>query len=398
MTKRILFVDDDAKLVGIYARVLQSESNHWEARSATSGNQALEMMNAAPFDVVITDLRMPGMSGAELIAAVRDQHPRTSRIILSGIADQEEVARCLGTTHQFVPKPVDMETLLSTVSRICGLDNFLMDEKLKALVGRMDALPSFPSLYMEVMSELAAPEPSITRIAEIVARDPAMTAQMLHMVNSAAFGLARKISNPLEAIQHLGTGTVRSLVLSVHVFSSFDQTVKGFSIEQFGEHALRCATLARAITESQGAEPAVAEDTYIAGMLHDIGKLMLANSLPDKFQATVAYSVAHQLPLCAAETEVFGATHAGVGAYLLGLWGLPAPIVEAVAFHHTPGNSDLRTFQPLTAVHVADVLEGEKSKLSRPMPLSGLDVEYLTAVKVQNQLGAWRKLAQKMTS
>jgi HD-like signal output (HDOD) protein len=249
---------------------------------------------------------------------------------------------------------------------------------------------------MEVMGELAAPEPSITRIAEIVAGDPAMTAQMLHVVNSAAFGLARRISNPLEAIQHLGTGTVRSLVLSVHVFSCFDQTVKGFSIDQFEEHALRCATLARAIAESQGASPAVAEDSYIAGMLHDIGKLMLASSLPEKFQETVAYAVAHQLQLCAAETEVFGATHAGVGAYLLGLWGLPVPIVEAVAFHHTPGRSDLRTFGPLTAVHVADVLEGEKSKTSRPMPLSRLDDEYLTALNVHDKLVVWHSLAQNI--
>jgi HD-like signal output (HDOD) protein len=173
--------------------------------------------------------------------------------------------------------------------------------------------------------------------------------------------------------------------------------VEGFSIDEFEEHALRCARLARALMESQGADSAGAEDAYIAGVLHDIGKLMLATSLPDQYQEAAAYAVAHQLPLCAAETEVFGATHAGVGAYLLGLWGLPAPIVEAVAFHHTPSRSDMRSFGPLASVHVAKVLDGEQSQAHRPMPSAGFDGDYLSALKIQDQLATWRGLAQKIS-
>jgi HD-like signal output (HDOD) protein len=351
-----------------------------------------------PFDVVVADLQMPQMSGIELMVKIRNQYHRTSRFILSGIRDQAEIARCLGDTHQFISKPVDLKTLRDALARICSLDHFLMDEKLRALVGRFDALPSFPALYVEVMNELAAAKPSIVRIAEIVAQDPAMTAKMLHIVNSAAFGLPRRISNPMEAVQYLGTGTVRSLVLSVHVFSSFDRKVEGFSIDQFEGHALRCARLARALMESQGEEAARAEDAYIAGMLHDVGKLMLATSLPDRYREAAAYAVAQQIPLHAAETEVFGATHAGVGAYLLGLWGLPAPIVEAVAFHHTPTRSDLPSFGPLASVHIANVLDGEQSKAHQLMPLSGFNDDYLSTLKVQDQLATWRGLAQKINS
>ena len=391
-------MDDDPVLGRVYASVLQSESHRWEVRSAASGRQALDLMAQMPFDVVVTDLRMPQMSGIELMAKVREQYPRTSRIILSGVRDQEQIARALGDTHQFIPKPVKLETLRESLARICSLDSLLMDEKLRALVGHFGPLPSFPALYLEVMHELADSEPSIVRIAEIVAQDPAMTAKMLHIVNSAAFGLARQISSPLDAVQHLGTGTVRSLVLSVHVFSSFNGKVEGFSIDQFEGHALRCARLARALMESQGEEPAQAEDAYIAGMLHDVGKLMLATSLPDRYREAAAYAVAQQIPLHAAETEVFGATHAGVGAYLLGLWGLPAPIVEAVAFHHTPTRSDLPTFGPLASVHVANVLDGEQSTAHQPMPLSGFNDDYLSTLKVQDQLAIWRGLAQKINS
>ena len=394
--RRVLFVDDDPMLARVYAMVLHDQSHGWEGRSATSGSQALDLMARMPFDVVVADLQMPQMSGIELLVKIRNQYPRTSRFILSGIRDQAEIARCLGDTHQFISKPVDLKTLCDALARICSLDHFLMDEKLRALVGRFDALPSFPALYVEVMNELAAAEPSIVRIAEIVAQDPAMTAKMLHIVNSAAFGLGRNISSPLEAVQYVGTSTVRSLVLSVHVFSSFDRKVAGFSIDVFEAHALRCARLARALMEGQGADTAGVEDAYTAGMLHDIGKLMLAAGLPDYYQQAVAYAVAHQLPLCAAETEVFGATHAGVGAYLLGLWGLPAPIVEAVAFHHTPSRSDLRSFGPLAALHVANVLEGEQSQAHQPMPAAGFDGDYLSALKLQDQLTAWRGLAQKI--
>ncbi len=396
--KRILFVDDNPVLVRVYASVLQDESHRWEVRSATSGEQALDLMAEAPFDVVVTDLRMPQMSGTELMVKTRALYPRTSRIILSGIRDQAEIARSLGGTHQFIPKPVELETLRDALGRVCSLDNFLMDENLKTLVGRFDALPSFPALYLEVMNELGDPEPSIVRIAETVAQDPAMTATMLRIVNSVAFGLARRISNTLEAIQYLGTGTMRSLVLSVHIFSSFQRNVAGFSMDQFERHALRCARLARALMQSQGADDAAADDAYLAGMLHDIGKLLLATSLPDQYRKAAAHAVAHGVPLGVAETEVFGATHAGVGAYLLGLWGLPAVLVEAVAFHHTPSRSELRTFGPLAAVHVANVLDGEQSPPLRYLPVSELDGDYLAALKVEDQLENWRELNRTLST
>ena len=150
--------------------------------------------------------------------------------------------------------------------------------------------------------------------------------------------------------------------------------------------------------ESQGAKAGQAEDAYIAGMLHDVGKLMLANSLPDHYREAAIYAVGQQIPLHAAETEVFGATHAGVGAYLLGLWGLPAPIVEAVAFHHTPTLSDMPTFGPLASVHVANVLDAEQSAARQPMPLSGFNDDYLSTLKVQDQLATWRGLSQKINS
>jgi len=303
----------------------------------------------------------------------------------------------MGETHQFLAKPFNVKQLKATLARLSGLDAYLKDDKLRGLVGQLGALPSFPSLYLEIMKELNAAEPSIESIADIIARDPSMTAKMLQIVNSAAVGLGRQVSSSFEAVQFLGSTTVRSLVLSAHIFSCFERTnLKGFSINQLWEHAMKSGTLARMIMRLEQAEATDVEDAYVAGMLHDIGKLMLANSLPEQYQQALALAADRNIQLHEAEFEVFGATHAGVAAYLLGLWGLPASIVEAVAFHHTPRNSDLRAFSPLTAVHVANAFELELSKAQpcgRPVEV---DTDYLTASGVQNRLDAWRVEAEKL--
>ena len=396
MKKRILFVEDDPVLLQMYAAMLDDARDDWEVATAHDARQALQQLARSPFDVIVSDVFMPGMDGIELINEVKNRYPRTSRILLSVMSDQEKVARCLNATHQFIAKPFDVDAFKATLARIGGLDAYLRNEKLKALIGQLGTLPSFPPLYLQIMNELGSPNSSIESIAAIIARDPGMIAKMLQIVNSAAIGLAHKVGSPFEAVEYLGLGTVRSLVLSAHIFSCFERTdLKGLSIDRLWDHAIGSAVIARMIMRLEQADPADIEDAYTAGMLHDIGQLMLANSLPKQFQRTLALATESGIPLHDAELEVFGATHAGVAAYLLGLWGLPATLVEAVAFHHTPGQSDLRSFGPLAAVHVADVLEHElKAKIdNRPVKL---ETDYLAALGVQNRLDTWRAEAVKL--
>jgi HD-like signal output (HDOD) protein len=357
-------------------------------------------MEQSPFDVVVSDLRMPGMSGTELLNEVKKRHPRSSRIILSAISDKEQVVRSLDGIHQFIAKPFDARVLKATLARICGLDAYLQNDKLRNLIGQLRTLPSFPTLYVEIMKELDSPNSLVDSIAAIIAKDPGMTAKMLQIVNSVAFSLERKVASPFEAVEYLGFNTVRSLALSAHIFSRFEHTnLKGFSVEQLWNHSMGCGMLARMIMRHEQAEAADAEDAYIAGILHDVGKLLLADSLPEQFQQALALAAQRGIPFPEAEQEIFGATHAGAAAYLLGLWGLPAPIVEAVAFHHTPGNSDMKAFGPLTAVHVADILEHELSKTQSGGGPAKIDADHLTAIGCGQRLDEWRaEAARRITS
>jgi len=397
MKRKILFVDDDPIMRELFTTVLAGDRDRWEVVTAESGEAALPFLDTTNFDVVVSDMRMPGMSGTELIREVRRRTPHTARIILSGVVDQKEIAESLRETHQFLPKPLQPKVLKATLARIGGLDAYLQDDKIKSVVAQLDTLPSFPSLYFEIMKELDSADPSLEKVAAIVAKDPGMTVKLLQIVNAASLGLARRFTNPAEAVQQLGIAAVQSLALSAHVFTCFENRhLKGFSITKLWDHGANTARLARKIMEVERAELTLAEDAYTAAMLHDIGKLMLANNLPEPFQQALTLTQEQKLPFLDAEQEVFGANHAGVGAYLLGLWGLPSTIVEAVAFHHQPRRSEAIIFGPLTAVHAANVLEHELSSNKPAGCQTELDLEHLTSLGLQDRVSVWREIAKKI--
>lgn len=390
--KRILFVEDNPILLELYGIMLTGEPHRWQVKTAASGQQALELLEATVFDAVISDLEMPGMDGIQLLREVKARSPQTARIIVSGVTDQKLVAEGLHETHQFIAKPINSKAIKATLERINRLDAYLQNDTLKQLVSRLDTLPSFPSLYLEIMQELSNDDVSLEKIAAIVAKDPGMTVKMLQIVNSAATGLARKITSPVDAVQYVGTATVRALAISAHIFSCFEHTeLKGFSVQELWDHAIRSAAVARKIMMLERAETAQVEDAYIAALLHDIGKLMLANNLPVDFQLALDLAREQKLPFPEAEQKVFGATHAGVGGYLLGLWGMPSTIVEAVAFHHSPNLSETRTFEPLTAVHAANRLEHELTATANAPSNVGFDLEYLKALAIEDRLETWRE-------
>jgi HD-like signal output (HDOD) protein len=231
---------------------------------------------------------------------------------------------------------------------------------------------------------------SVEEIGAIIGLDIGMTAQVLKLTNSAFFGLSRQFSNAAEAVAYLGLDTIKSLVLSIHAFSQFDKAETGaLKIEALWSHSLQVAGLAKRISKLEGQEPKAIEEAFTAGMLHDIGKLVLAVNLPNEYtEATHLAQSGLELPL--AEHKVFGANHADVGGYLIGLWGLPVPVVEAVALHHSPSRATPPIFSPLTSVHAANVLEWERPHPANGAPPPHLDDNYLRLLGVSSRLEAWR--------
>jgi HD-like signal output (HDOD) protein len=391
MKKRVLFVDDEAMVLQGLQRMLRSMRAEWEMEFVESADAALALLEQKPFDVIVSDMRMPRMNGAELLAEVMKRHPMTVRLILSGYADKDLILKCVGSTHQYLAKPCDAESLKATITRASNLEDSLRNGPLKTLVCQMNHLPSIPSLYMQVVEKASRSDASIQEIGGIIGRDIGMTAQILKLTNSAFFGLSRQFSCAEEAVGYLGLDTIKSLVLSIHAFSQFDKAETGaLKIESLWNHSTQVASSAKRISQLEGQEAKATEEAFTAGLLHDIGKLVLAVNLPGEYAE--AMRLAHsglELPL--AELQVFGANHADVGGYLIGLWGLPVPVVEAVALHHSPSRATQPTFSPLTGVHAANVLEWERPHSANGVPAPHLDDNYLGLVGVSSRLAAWRQ-------
>jgi HD-like signal output (HDOD) protein len=392
MKTRILFVDDEPLILEGLQRMLRGMREEWDMEFLDGGESALERMNACRFDVVVSDMRMPGMNGAELLNEVMRRHPKVVRLILSGHADRDLILRCVGATHQFLAKPCRPEDLKLTISRATMLETSLRSEPLRRLVGQMERLPSLPTLYSDILEKCRDPEAGLDDVARIVARDPGMTAMILKLVNSAFFGLGRSISNVQESLAYLGLETVKALVLSVHAFTQFEGVrAPGFSFDQLWTHSLETAGTARLIARLEDADGKFADEAFVAGLLHDTGKLVLASNFSRQYGQALRASREQDIPMIEAERRVFAASHADVGGYLLGLWGLPVPVVEAIALHHTPGLSANRSFTPLTAVHGANYLVTSVRRAGAAAGELELDRGYLEALGLQDRLEHWRQ-------
>lgn len=389
---RILFVDDDPAVLQGLGRMIRSLRQDWELAFASSGREALTTLAGKRFDVIVSDMRMPGMDGAELLAEVMRRHPHMVRIVLSGQAEQETILRTIGSTHQYLWKPCDPETLRRTLVRACALRGMLAADSLRQLVSRLAVLPSPPALYLAVLEECRSPRASVVRIADIVAQDVAMSAKILHLVNSAFFGRRRRITSPLQAVQLLGLNTVKALMLSTHVFAEFRGATKTAEfVDRLHEHSLTASACARLVAAAERCREEVVDDAAVSALLHDTGELILAANLPDQHEQTLRVAEARGILVSAAEVEVFGATHAAVGAYLLGLWALPDAVVEAVAFHHAPGSCANDRFGPLTITHVADALAQELTHGDTSGEVTTIDEDYLERLGLADRLPVWRE-------
>lgn len=391
MSKHVLFVDDEANVLSSLRRLLRGQRSIWDMDFACSGAEALKIMEEKPIDVIVSDMRMPRMNGAELLSTVSERYPKTVRLILSGQSEQEKVLRSIGPAHQFLAKPCDPDVLIGTINRACNLQSRLSDETLQRIVANIAFLPSLPGLFRELMQIVESDNCSIQQIGELIGRDLAMSAKVLQLVNSSFFGLAQHVSCTKHAVSLLGLNIIKPLVLLAGTYSQCENPdLDGFSLDRQVDHSLAVATLSRSIAASQSNQSHLIDDSYVSGMMHDIGKLILAVNMREAYQDVLYSARDAGCPVWQMEQERFGTSHAEIGAYLLALWGFPNSVVEAVAFHHTPSLAAHEQFSPLTAVHFANALL-TPSDSSIP-PQSSWDIDYEKTLDLSKQVEAWSYL------
>ena len=388
---RVLFVDDEPNVLAGLRRMLRSMDPGWELRFCGSGEAALNALEREPHDVIVTDMRMPGMDGASLLDQVSRLYPHVIRIVLSGQANQESILRAVGPAHQYLSKPCDAETIKTRLRQTVGLRRALSNSSLEALVAQLHDLPSVPNVYVELVEVIRSDRASIHKIGEVIERDAAMTAKVLQLVNSAYFGIHGQITTAAQAVQLLGLDLVRTLMLSAHVFSRLNEAaMKRFHLATMWQHSLKVSRFTKAIAAAERVPHTAASEAMTAGILHDVGRIILASCLSDRYAEVLQNAIADKRALVEVEQEALGCTHAEVGAYLLGLWGLPDPIRLAVAFHHRPADAGVRDFGPLALVHAADAIARKGSE-----PVNSacvLDTAFVESLGRASRCDVWREL------
>lgn len=357
MTKkiRILFVDDEPNVLASLRRMLRTKKDSWDMHFVESGQAALDLLETSEVDVIVSDVKMPGIDGPELFNRVKDAYPGTIRLALSGQVDLTEVIRSAKAVHQYISKPCSAEMLINKIENAFHSQSFLTDKKLVELISEVQSLPVVPQVFQDIQAELAKKEPSIDAVARMIGRDVGMAAKILNLINSPYFGLPGKVDTIHKAITLLGLDTVKTLVLFSHIFEAYDpKKLQSFSLNMLWDHCFRVSNIARLIAECENVGAQMVTDCRMAGLLHDVGKLILAKYFPNRYNKILEIAKESGGTIYQIEEKVLGTSHAKLGAYLMGLWGVSDEVIHGIGYHHEHDKLDMSVAMFVSVANAID--------------------------------------------
>ncbi|PIE25094.1 MAG: hypothetical protein CSA60_01960 [Neptuniibacter caesariensis] len=372
-----------------------AEMTDWQTTSVDSLDHLLPALDSSQANILVFALGDNPTQSLDLLQQVIDKHPGVVRIVVSGPLTPMQAARVSELAHRSLPVDCSPEDLLNGIQDSLHVLGLINKPAVRDYITSLKTLPVLPEVYERLSSCLDSEHSNAREITNILEQDPVMTAKIMQLVNSAYFGMGRRISRVQEAVTILGVRMIRDLVLSTHLFDSYPQTDewKSFSFEQIHQCSLAVAKAAQHIARAAKADGHFQAQAFLAGLLHDFGVLVLAKHNPVEYQHVINKAGLMDQPVYAIEKLELGVTHAEAGAYLLALWDLPPPVIEAVLFHHFPKASPSSGFTPLTAVHVADALLPAATSVTGCDMSSQLSVSYLEEIGMEQHLDQWQLIA-----
>jgi HD-like signal output (HDOD) protein/ActR/RegA family two-component response regulator len=373
----VLFVDDDQSILRALRRAFHNAP--FEVRLAGGAAEALTMLAERSTDLVVADVRMPGMDGVELLGAVRDKYPGTTRVILSGQVDRDTVLRALssGTARTFFAKPWDDEALRGRIEHMLSVRRELSEGGILDMFSGVTHLPAIPAVYTKLTDAIEKGR-TLPDVAAIIEQDVGLTAKVLQIINSALYGFSG-VTSVERAIALLGMETIRGIAL----MTSFVEQEKWDTVQRAQLDAL----VAHSVLVQRfvvAARPPVPSDepqsAGIAGLLHDAGRILLLRHLPARYRAILDHEASKPgMGFFDAEKELgFESTsHSRLGGYLLDAWNLPEPIVDTALYHHEPQRAGASS-RPLVSVVAwvnAMVSAAQKGAVSEARPPESVDPE-----------------------
>jgi putative nucleotidyltransferase with HDIG domain len=364
----------------------------WRCDLATEATGALRMADLGAFDLIIAEENLVSGGGLQVLDVIWERESAILRFLHSTVPDQELAMRCVWKSHRLMTGPLTAESIHDAVHRAEEVQAWLGNENAQRLVERLRTFPIIPSLYFRVVKEVASPDATIEIVARLIEEDMAVSTKIIQVVNSPWYGMPHQISDLREAVQMLGFDTVKALVLAVQLMTEEDRVKPLYDIiRDVWRHSLSVAVLARRLAaEFDPDDPVIADEAYTAGLLHDLGKVILESNLGEKYHGALDIAKERRLRVFQVEAFCFGANHAEVAAHLAALWGLPRRVVEAIALHHAPSRAKDTAFSPLTAIHIANVLDHEITPDKDGLSHSELDLGYLARLGIADKIDLWR--------
>lgn len=391
MKKNILLVDEDILILKALKRSLRQFNDQWTVSYAQNPHQALEQLEQGSIDVLITEVHLTATDGERFLRSFLAKHPNAARIILTGYTAAQAIFKFAGLAHQLLAKPWSDQTLIETIQRADLISRMLSDRQLKRTLNLIESFPSIPAVYLELSRKLKNGEPSVQEVGEIIIQDPSLVVKLLQIVNSPFYGLPMPVSDPQKAVALLGLDVVKGFVLTSGLFKQYEnKKIACFKIDALWQHSLKTANIVRQIAKNEHLAKEISEASFIASLLHDVGKIIVAFNFPDEFKEICNRSQKEQAPFWHIELQVMGSTHAEIGAYLLGLWGLPLAVIKAVQEHHQPDLNGLSGIDQTTLVHIANAIEKTTVNPSGEMPVD-INPEYIAHLQLNESIAKWRK-------
>jgi HD-like signal output (HDOD) protein/CheY-like chemotaxis protein len=374
----------------ILADITEALGAGWEAMAVANEVDALAQLEQRSFDAILVDFNLGSPDASDLLNQATEKHPEIVQFLLAHEADLALVAAKVLGSPQILPKPIQPLSLKSRIDNAVT-DSTSAKSTNDSAKASSDA-PTIPPVYAEVLKAIESLGVSDEQIGEIIAQDPVLTFEVLRLTNSAYLGLPRNITTAAQAVQSLGLEIVKALVMALQFLAEHSRLKPGYlSLDQIWQHSVNVGQIARDLILFETKDRTLASQALVAGLLHDFGKVVLATNYDDLYGRVHSLARKQPVTLWDVEKEMFGANHGEIGACLAGMWNIPSPIVEAIAFSHEPALSQHEQFTPLVAVHIANVLEREFCPSDDELMVAAIiDTTFLNQLGLLQRLPVWR--------
>jgi HD-like signal output (HDOD) protein len=372
MVHSALIVQNEPFLSDMKGKLTQRLGALYRFDGTHVAKDALKFLQTNRYDVVVTGLDIAGVDGKQFLARVLDLQPDCPRIVIVEHAGRLKLSQCLFVGHRYFNKPCDVDALGAFLLRLASFRAVVGNQKVRRAVGGLGSLPGPPDTFLKLEKLLSSGTSSIDDVGRVVEQDPALLSKLLQLANSAEFAPHQPVLAAADAVQVLGLVTVRVLVLGLQAFTAYERRIgKKPPPSGLWDHSLRVASRARNIAQNQFFSNVSAERAFLAGILHEVGRIVINANTPEECAAVQRDIRENQIPSCVAETNQFGATYADVGAYLLALWGIDDEVTAIVQFQDRLDRYAGTDRSALAALHVAHFAEAN-DEVAHPLLMEQL--------------------------